>query len=238
MKYAKVAAVLFDWDLTLAYVLGNVSQSERLAALFKSQGLDYTAGDVQVAIDSYQNGVGQRTPTRVGQLQTRQDIINSYFRILAHLGYTERDWALGDRLYSAHGHLPTFLYDDALPLLKTLQQRGFVLGIISNHSRSARKVMEEHVGEFIPAEHITISQEVGVHKPAKTIFLRACRRIGIPPLHCVFVGNNLTVDARGAVNQGGFGRGLWLDREGTGASVTLPDRVSHITSLDQVHAYI
>ena len=45
MKGSQFTAVLFDWDLTLARVLGDASEDERLAALFRSQGLKYTLAD-------------------------------------------------------------------------------------------------------------------------------------------------------------------------------------------------
>lgn len=229
-----ITAVLFDWDLTLARVLGDVTESERLVTLFRTQGLDYTAGQMEAAIEKCWNGVSPDAATQLTRPQTRKDIINYYFRILTHLGYYDRDWALGNRLYSAHSTLPTYLYPDTLPVLRSLQQSGFSLGIITNHAQTVRKMIEQRVGEFIPSRHIIISQEVGVHKPTKSIFHHATRRVRVPAARCIFVGDNLAVDAIGAVEQGGFGRGLWLDRKGVGPGRPLPERVSRVTSLDQV----
>ena len=229
MPPANITAVLFDWDLTLARVLGDVPQSERLKALFASQGLVFSLEQIQKAMKTQGNGT---------KPQTRQDIINFYFRMLAYLGHTCRDWEFGDRLYNAYGDLLTFLYDDTLPALKALQQRGVTLGIISNHAYSARKMIEENVAQFIRPDHIIISQEVGVHKPAKTIFRRAITRIRVPAPNCLFIGDNLEVDAIGAVEQGGFGRALWLDRENQGADRILPDRAARITSLDQLNPFL
>lgn len=229
MTPANITAVLFDWDLTLARVLGDVPQSERIKALFASQGLTFTLEQIQEAMKTQRTGA---------KPQTRQDIINFYFKLLAYLGCNHRDWEFGDRLYNAYGDLPTFLYDDTLPVLKALQQKGLTLGIISNHAYSARKMIEENIDQFIRPDHIIISQEVGVHKPAKTIFRRAIARIQVPALNCLFVGDNLEVDAVGAVEQGGFGRALWLDRENRGTDRALPDRTAHITSLDQLIQYL
>jgi len=234
----KITAVLFDWDLTLARALGDVSESERLAALFSSQGLNYTPSEIQFAMNAYLNKINPEILVQKGGLQTRRDIVNSYFQILSHLGYTERDWTVGNRLYDAHGDLPTFLYDDVLPLLEALQQKGLTLGIISNHAHSARKMIEQNVGEFIQPKHIIISQEVGTHKPAKTIFRYALARLNKPAGRCMFVGNNLVVDAIGAVEKGGFGCGLWLDREEVGADLSLPQGVFRITSLNQALDFV
>lgn len=237
MTDPQITAVLFDWDLTLARVLGEVSEAERLLALFGSQGLTYTLGEVQAAMSKYQNGL-PRIAGQISKLQTRQDIISSYFQILTHLGHVERDWEFGNRLYDAHSHLPTFLYDDTRPVLQLLRQKGFALGIISNHARSVRPMIERYLGDFIPAKHIIISQEVGVHKPTKTIFRLATARLGISPSHCMFVGDNLAVDAIGAIEKGYFNRSLWLDRDETGAGRPLPDRVDRITSLHQVVEFV
>jgi FMN phosphatase YigB (HAD superfamily) len=234
----KVTAVLFDWDLTLARALGEVSESERLAALFRSQGLTFTAEEVQIAMNAFLNRIRPELLAQNGGLQTRRDIINSYYQILGHLGYKKRGWGFGNRLYDAHGNLPTFLYDDVKPLLESLKRKGLTLGIISNHSHSARKMIERNLAGFISPEQITISQEVGTHKPAKTIFRHALARLKEPPAQCLFVGNNLVVDAIGAVENGGFGRGLWLDREEVGAGLALPRGVFRITSLSQVPAFL
>lgn len=234
----QVAAVLFDWDLTLARAIGDVTESVRLAALFRSQGLDFAPEEIETAVFKLYDGAKKGVSSRLGKPQRRRDIINYYFRILSHFGVENRDWAFGNRLYDAHSYLPTHLYHRTLPMLRALQREGLSLGLISNHSRSARAMMEEDLSPFIPSKHIVISQEVGVHKPAKTIFRHASRRVGVPPSHCMFVGDNLNVDAIGAVKNGGFSRGLWIDREGIGSGINLPDRVFRITSLDQVLSFL
>lgn len=238
-KNKEISVVLFDWDLTLARVLGEVSSSERLAALFQREGLPYTLDEIQTAVRHYQADVEQgklrelNTPP-----QTRQDVIQFYRHLLNRLGHDETGWELANQLYSAYSYLPTVLYEDCLPTLRALKEKGLTLGIISNHATSAREIMEESVGDYIPPEHIIISQEVGVHKPAKTIFRRAVARLRMSPANCMFVGDNLLVDAVGAVEQGGFALALWLDREQTGAGIPLPEGVARITSLTQVLEFV
>ena len=63
------------------------------------------------------------------------------------------------------------------------------------HSNLARPVIEDLVGDLVPSHHIIISEEIGVHKPAKTIYRRAASRVRTPPENCLLVGDNLTVDA-------------------------------------------
>lgn len=239
MTSDKITAVLFDWDCTLARTLGDISFGERLAVLFQSNGLTYTRDEILTALQRHQNDVRQGKLRGTIKPQTRQDILYFYRHILTRLGHPDTSMDLADRLYNGYAQLPTFLYDDTMSTLRALKQRGLTLGIISNHASTARKVMQQQVGQYIPPDHIFISQDLGVHKPAKTIFRHALTRIRITtPRNCLFVGDNLKVDAIGSVVQGGFGMGLWLDRRQTGANQTLPSRVARITSLQQVLDFI
>ena len=229
-----ISAVLFDWDFTLAYTIGDVSPGRRIATLFEQAGLSYSREAVEAALQSYQQAAQQGKVRSLHQIQRRQDLTRLYRYLLAHLGHPETSREIAYRLYSAYAHLPTTLYDDARPVLLLLQQQGMKLGVLSNHAVAVRDVIEHFVGDLIPSQHITISEEVGVHKPRKTIFRRAAARMRTPPAQCLYVGDNLIVDAIGAVQAGGYGLGLWLDRNGKSSTGILPARVARVTSLSQV----
>ena len=239
MSETEYKCVLFDWDLTLTRVVGDVSPEERLAMLFQKEGLPYTLPEVEEAIRAYNKNVQTGQLKRIGKKQTQREIAQYYKDVLVQLDHMELDWALMNRLYDAYSFLPHRLYEDTLPLLKWLKKQDMALGIISNHSQHIRPMIEETLGDFVRPEHIIISQEEGVHKPAKTIFKTACSRMRFTPEECVFVGNDLYVDAIGSVGAGGYGLGLWLDRgsepNGVGA---LPERVYRINSLMMVLDYI
>lgn len=239
MRTRNFDCVLFDWDLTLTRVIGDVSPEERLTALFQKEGLPYTLPEVEEAIDVYKENLQTGKLKRIGQKQTQREIAQFYRDILVQLDHIDPDWAFMNRLYDAYAFLPHSLYDDTLPLLKWLKSQDIPLGIISNHSRQIRPVIEETLAGFINPEHIILSQEEGVHKPAKTIFKTAAARLGFDPELCIFVGNDLYVDAIGAVEAGGYGLGLWLDREaGFNGAPALPERVKRINSLMLVLDYI
>ena len=139
-----------------------------------------------------------------------------------------------ERLYGTYALLPTYLFEDSRSTLNELQKQGYKLGIISNHSGAARPVIERLAGDLVPSRHIFISEEMGVHKPAKTIFRRAASRLRTPPENCLLVGDNLRVDAVGAIENGNYGSGVWLDRLENGSPAELPAGVTRITSLDQL----
>ncbi len=243
MSRENIAAVWFDWDRTLVRVVGDVSGHERLAALFQREGMRFTPVQVAAAIDQYRSDVAQQKLPFLGDPpQEQHDIMAYYNHLLRNLGVQKVDEALLERLYNGYALLPTMLYGDALPTLAALRERNLALGIISNHSLTARPVMEKMVGNYISPEHIVISQELGSTKPSPRIFRKAVECISISPERSICVGDNLEVDAIGAVRYGGFARGFWLDRPSAGTASTnqgqgpepLPDSVTRITNLWQL----
>lgn len=239
MRQKQFKCVFFDWDLTLVRVLGDVSPEERLAALFQKEGLPYTLREIQNAIRLYQDDRRSGKIKRPQSPQTQRDIARYYQDILERLNHSDRDWEHVTYLYNAYAYLPQLPYQETIPVLQALQAKGLKLGIISNHSRLIRPVVEEILHDVVPPDLIIISQEVGVHKPAKTIYRAACARAQVDAADCVFVGNHLFVDAVGAVEEGEFGLGLWLDRgEGSHAPSDLPPGMVRITSLWDVLDYV
>ncbi len=229
-----VTAVLFDWDHTLAYSeVGADDFAERLTAMFAIAGLDYSHNQIENALAAVAADEDAGIITRRATPQTRQEIGWGYYHLLKNLGHPDLSWPLLLHLYGTYAQLPTVLYPDTLLVLEQLQEMGYMVGILSNHSASARPMMEKMVGTFIPSRHITISEEEGVHKPARTLFRRAARRLKTVPESCVMIGDNLEVDALGAVQQGGYGRGIWLDRNNNDVP-KLPNGIMRTTTLQEV----
>lgn len=230
-----IKTVFFDWDYTLAYTKTPKNTiGERLAWMFKDAGLPYSQKEIEGALAQYDADIARGKVKKVNNPQTRRDIAGLYKHLFNSLGHPDHSWALYERLYGTYSNLPTFLFEDSRPTLKKLGERGFKLGIISNHSRTARTGIEAMVGDLVPAQHIIISEEIGVHKPAKTIYRKAAARLRTPPSLCMLIGDNPTVDAIGAVNNGGFAQGVWLDRKNNGGDRKLPANVQRITSLPQL----
>jgi FMN phosphatase YigB (HAD superfamily) len=239
MTQRQATAVLFDWDFTLAYTLRpDHAADERVLRLFQDAGIACTLESVGQARTSFQAAVQRGEIRGTGRLQKKRDILQFYRYLLNSLGHADTSQALAIRLYRAYATLPTFLYDDVLPALRRLQRENVPIGILSNHACSVRPVIESFLAAFVRPEHITISEEVGVHKPGKTIFRRAAARLRLPADHCCYVGDNLTVDAIGAVARGGYALGLWLDRHDQGSSRPLPEHVARITELGGVFDFI
>lgn len=239
MSSLSFTCMLFDWDLTLVRVMGDVSSEERITALFQNEGLPYTLREVQQAVRQYQDDLQAGRIERPGLQQTEQEIGQYYQDILLRLNHRESELGQFAHLYNAFAHLPYVPYDETLPVLHALRDRGAKLGVISNHSGQIRPTMEKVLGEIIVPERMFISQEVGAHKPDQSIYHHACAQMGARPADSMFVGDHLQVDAIGAVEVGGFGLGLWLDRKESGReTAVLPPNVYRITSLWQVLEYV
>jgi len=123
------------------------------------------------------------------------------------------------------------LYPDTLPTLKSLEDRGVELGIVSNFdSRLYEILIGLGIDRFF--ESITISSFAGAAKPSPQIFRRALLKHGVAPDAALHVGDSLRDDAQAATSAGV--RGILLDRDGN--KETLPDQVT-ITSLRDLLAF-
>jgi FMN phosphatase YigB (HAD superfamily) len=231
---AKIKAVLFDWDMTLGAALGDVSAVERTSALLRHAGLSYNHELIEAAKQERQARIeAGRLPGPLAP-QTKQGLIVYYQQLLELLGHPEALPEVAEEIYNAYAHLPFVFYPDTLPALEVLAARGLRLAIITNHSPAIRPVIEGSLGEFIQPQHILISGELDLYKPDRAIFVEAAARLQTPAGRCLYVGDNLEVDAIGAVKFGGYACGLWCDRSNQPAPDTLPPGVRRITELSQV----
>lgn len=239
MSERPVEAVFFDWDRTLAYIdTADNSTAGRLARLFQMADLPYTEEEMAAAIAQYRADKGEATLERFREAQTRREIAGHYAQLLRRLGHEDTSWELTLGIYQNYAKLPWYLYEDSRPTLQAVRDRGYLVGILSNTSRSARQAMMKLVGDLVPAAQIIISEEVAVHKPAKTIYRRAAACVRRPPANCLMVGDNFTADAAGSVQNGGFGHGVWLNRSKEGNARALPGHVTTISSLSELPALL
>lgn len=99
---------------------------------------------------------------------------------------------------------------DARAILAELCHRGYRLGIISN------VITSREIPDWLEAEDlnrffftVVLSSLFHHRKPDPEIYWEASRRIGVPPQHCVYVGDNPKRDVIGTRNAG-FGMVILL----------------------------
>jgi putative hydrolase of the HAD superfamily len=103
------------------------------------------------------------------------------------------------------------LFDDVLPILRILKDRGIVLGLVSNLSRG----LDGHCNELGLTPYVDFaitSAEIGAEKPHPPIFLVALERARVSASEAIHVGDQYYADVAGAKGVGI--NPLLLDRDG------------------------
>jgi len=101
------------------------------------------------------------------------------------------------------------LYEDVLPVLELLRERGVKIGLVSNTSRD----LSAFVDHFkLPVDAWVWSGRHGKVKPSPTIFMAVLDELGVAPEAAVMVGDSLEDDVEGARALGM--RACLVDRDG------------------------
>lgn len=107
------------------------------------------------------------------------------------------------RAWSAH--------PDAATVIDALIGSGIAVGALTNAAVAYQTAKMGRAG----LDHVPVLVGVdtfGVGKPDPRVFLEACRLLGTDPTRTAYVGDELDVDARAAVEVGLIG--VWVDRPG------------------------
>ncbi len=103
------------------------------------------------------------------------------------------------------------LFDDVVPLLTDLKNRGLILGLISNVDRDMTPLLEK-LGLAPLLQVIITSQDTGYTKPQPEIFQEALRQAKVRASEAIYVGDQYQIDILGAQKAGI--QGVLLDRGG------------------------
>lgn len=93
------------------------------------------------------------------------------------------------------------VYEDVAPSFEILQKNNFRLAVISNWDDRLRTTLR-NVGLHDHFEVITVSGEHGVNKPAREIFEKTARALGLAESEILHVGDSHREDYWGARNAG------------------------------------
>jgi HAD superfamily hydrolase (TIGR01509 family) len=78
------------------------------------------------------------------------------------------------------------LWEDSLPVVYELRQRGVKTALVSNCSHSTREIVDR-LGLVEAFDEIVLSFEVGLRKPDPAIYREALGRLEVEPARAVFV---------------------------------------------------
>jgi len=124
-----------------------------------------------------------------------------------------------------------FEYPDVRPLMGDLRGRGLMLGLVSNATDLARRVMD-HLDMTRLFDAVVISSEVGVRKPDRRIFELASEMLGTSPSRMLHIGDKLAVDIKGARSAGL--NAILIDRAGVYSRA----ECIRVASLDALRRYL
>jgi putative hydrolase of the HAD superfamily len=120
------------------------------------------------------------------------------------------------------------LFDDVIPTLAELKNRGLRLAIISNYdSRIDDLLRDFEIEHFFDGVHV--SSRIGAAKPDGDIFLSAMRYHRVEPQRALHVGDSLREDVEGASAVGI--RAVLLDRNQSYASNSELIRIRYFEEL-------
>lgn len=141
-----------------------------------------------------------------------------YLDMLDHLGIGDPQAA--DVLYETFSNPENYaLFDDAVPTVSALRDRGLRTGIISNFEGWLAKLLD-HLGIRELFDVVAISGDLAIEKPDPRIFRWAMEEAGVGPEQSLHVGDSPNFDAQPAHDLGMVG--VLLDRHGRWSDLDAP----------------
>jgi len=141
-------------------------------------------------------------------------------RIIEGMGGAGDTYAAACEMEGAWAHAHHFeLYEDAIPTLDVLRDRGLKLGLLSNSARDLHDFVGHH---GLTVDAVLTSRAHGKTKPHEAIFRRMLELLDVVPGEALMVGDTVEDDVEGATAVGM--RAVLVDREGRyGEHDSIPD---------------
>jgi putative hydrolase of the HAD superfamily len=201
-----IRAVLFDVDFTLARP-GPELMPEGYVRCAERHGLTLDAERYEQAREAAFVDL-QRHP----ELDHDEEIWVAFTeRIVLGMGGSQpasRDVAVElTARWSQHANFE--LYDDALPTLRALRERGLKIGVVSNSSRDVREFARHHA---LQIDAGISSFHHGKTKPHEAIFRAVLELLAVEPEEALMVGDTIDADIEGPLAIGM--QAVLLDRYG------------------------
>lgn len=215
LKGRVIRCVLFDLGDTLWYRKDmhtwhrlETASNRRAAALLRTQVTSDLLADMDDVLLGKQLRDELDTQTRMAirqhpEIERNGPLITT--RVIERLGLGPVDLATGAAVFEAlRIRIPESrpLFDDVLPTLAELRQRGFLLGVVTNRLWGG-KLFEEDLHtlgllDYFDLPNIATSADLGVRKPGAAIFMHALNALEVLPTHAAMVGDSLRSDIVGA----------------------------------------
>lgn len=189
-----IKAAIFDLGVTLIRTERSKPFQERLLEL----GVYREENEIQKAFDFSDKYFMKNYPGELGQ--DPKDFYEKYLDLmLAFLQiFTISKKELFENVFKKSPPRSKWVaYEETIPFLKEMKERGVRLGLLTNWGLDARATLDD-VGITEYFESIVVSSEIGAEKPDPKGFLESLRQLDINPDEAIYVGDNFYDDVVGA----------------------------------------
>ena len=119
-------------------------------------------------------------------------------------------------------------YDDVIPVISDLHERGYKIGVLSNLRRNMPELCDKlGLSQFL--DFYVSSVDVGAEKPDPAVFIAALEKANVEPSEAVHVGDQRRSDVVGAQRVGIHP--ILLDRGGWHTDMTECVRINNLNEL-------
>jgi putative hydrolase of the HAD superfamily len=228
-----IKAVFFDFYNTLA--THHPPREEAWVNACRELGIEIEARALfnsLTAADMYWRNEDSRSPIDKRPMEEKINFYAEYATMILQGAGIEinRDTAL-QILAKIRQHKWEFkVYDDTLPTLKELKNRGLIIGLVSNVVKDMEPTYTE-LGILAYLDFKVTSSEVGSDKPQPEIFMAALDKARVKPEESIFVGDQYHLDIVGARGVGI--KAVLLDRNDYSPEITDCPRIHSLTEITQ-----
>ncbi|MFW5882530.1 MAG: HAD family hydrolase [Planctomycetota bacterium] len=212
-----MAAVSLDFYQTLVYPRGGIARGPCFVEYCRSQGISHRGWrntDLYALFAYYDQAYPSEADEAARGAFWQEFAARLFVRLEARVSPRRlSEHAVAVREIFGPDHFAVF--DDVIPALTALQQRGVPLMVISNWPLGLDQFLTE-LGLRERFRVVVGSAAVGLRKPEPAIFIEACKRLGVPTSQVLHVGDQMLDDVVGASAAGV--RGVWLNRHGDRAT--------------------
>ncbi|WP_250444546.1 HAD family hydrolase [Actinotalea sp. C106] len=227
---SRVDGVLFDIDDTLVDTRGAFGAAlEQIVTTYLPQAAgrqDEVLAHWRADVDGH---YARYTRAELGYREQRMARANALHAEFGGAVLDEASYAAWDEVFEAGFSSAWTAHAEAAAAVDVLISSGVAVGALSNAGTAYQTSKLERVGLGARVPMLVGVDTLGVGKPDPAVFLEACRRLGTVPARTVYVGDELDVDARAAVEAGLLG--VWVDRPGPRRTEISEDEVQAARAL-------
>jgi HAD superfamily hydrolase (TIGR01509 family) len=195
-ELAETKAVFFDWMGTVAHP--EPDRHELFSQLARELGVELSPQSLLRGVMEADTRVPEGAPPRYAEGKDEAPFLRWWEVLLARVeGTVPKDIRLEITRRTAKQvrEATWVLYDDVLPAMKALKEKGLALGLISN-MYLGRAGLDPFLNVVITAK------DVGAGKPDPLIFRAALKRAGVAAKAAIYVGDQYELDVVGARKAG------------------------------------